>query len=217
MTPYERGYAAGLKAAAGVVATNKIGDELAYGSVTQAWLERAILSLPIQGETQPTHPSAKPFKCPHCGSHYFGPTFRGKEIAGRYCKGWPSGYDRSYNPCPAKHVEWYEQADQRGTANGAGGSQLAAAQTLGSAERTGDRQNDSAQSVPHHNPGEQELPAANSARRDEGNPNAAGTPSLLTSAQQPASPGPCVVVPKPKICLDCGAVFDRHEEHTCAP
>lgn len=61
MTPYSRGYAAGLKAAAGVVATNKIGDELAYGSVTQAWLERAILSLTIQGEADQRGAAAEGF------------------------------------------------------------------------------------------------------------------------------------------------------------
>lgn len=69
-------------------------------------------------EADPVHPSAKPFKCPHCGSHCFGPTWRGKELAGRYCKGWPSDEDRSYRQCPAKYVEWYGQADQRGAAGG---------------------------------------------------------------------------------------------------
>lgn len=212
MTPYERGYAAALKAAAGVVATNKIGDELAYGSVTQAWLERAILSLPIQGETQPTHPSAKPFKCPHCGSHYFGPTFRGKEIAGRYCKGWPSGYDRSYNPCPAKHVEWYEQADQRGTAALQEVQRQAPGQTREEQPGTAGRgvgigggvapavtaQSDPkapvSQSVPHHNPGEQVV---RDAHTEDGSKHCV----------EPARPGPsqeCVIVPveELKIVLD---------------
>jgi len=35
-----------------------------------------------------------------------------------------------------------------------------------------------------------ELPAAKSARRDEGNPGSVGTPSLLTSAKQPEQPAP---------------------------
>lgn len=51
------------------------------------------------------HPSFKPFKCPVCASHYFGPVWSGKEHVGRYCKGWPSGYDRSYIACPGSHEE----------------------------------------------------------------------------------------------------------------
>lgn len=52
------------------------------------------------------------FKCPHCASHYFGPHWAmvdGKYVhAGRQCKGWPTGYDRSYNACPAKYVEMFD-------------------------------------------------------------------------------------------------------------
>lgn len=113
-------------------------------------LAKAILAL---READPVHPSAKPFKCPHCGSHCFGPTWRGKEVAGRYCKGWPSDEDRSYKLCPAKYVEWYGQADQRGAA---------ATCTEGASSETGESQNRAsdgkleAQSAPHH-PGGQPV------------------------------------------------------------
>lgn len=53
------------------------------------------------------HSSFAPFKCPVCGSRYFGPIFTGGEHVGRYCKGWPSGYDRSYNPCRGAHEEMF--------------------------------------------------------------------------------------------------------------
>jgi hypothetical protein len=56
---------------------------------------------------RPLHQSFQPFKCPVCSSSYFGPIFAGKELVGRYCKGWPSGYDRSYIPCKGKHEEMY--------------------------------------------------------------------------------------------------------------
>lgn len=53
------------------------------------------------------HPSSVPFKCPVCGSSYFGPIWSGEVHVGRYCKGWPSGHDRSYNPCRGKHEEMF--------------------------------------------------------------------------------------------------------------
>lgn len=57
---------------------------------------------------KPDRPSFAPFKCPVCGSSYFGPIFAGGEHVGRYCKGWPSGLDRSYNPCRGKHEELFD-------------------------------------------------------------------------------------------------------------
>jgi hypothetical protein len=59
-------------------------------------------------EPERAHPSARPFKCPVCGSHYFGPIFEKQEHVGRYCKGWPSGHDRSYIPCRGRHEERFE-------------------------------------------------------------------------------------------------------------
>lgn len=50
-----------------------------------------------------------PFKCPTCRSPYFGAIFEGGLHVGRYCKGWPSGYDRSYTPCRGKHEERFER------------------------------------------------------------------------------------------------------------
>lgn len=58
------------------------------------------------------HPSFEPFKCPVCGSSYFGPLWEGKEHVGRYCKGWPSGWDRSYDPCRGKHEELFTVKDK---------------------------------------------------------------------------------------------------------
>lgn len=49
------------------------------------------------------------FKCPHCASPYFGPEFEGGKHVGRYCKGHPTGYDRSYHPCKAKYVERFKE------------------------------------------------------------------------------------------------------------
>lgn len=55
----------------------------------------------------PIHPSFAPFKCPACGSRYFGPIFVGGEHVGRYCKGWPRGFDRSHVPCRGTHEEMF--------------------------------------------------------------------------------------------------------------
>ena len=57
------------------------------------------------------HPSFVPFKCPVCGSEYFGPLFAHGVYVGRYCKGRPSGFDRSYTPCRGKHEEMFEQGE----------------------------------------------------------------------------------------------------------
>ena len=48
------------------------------------------------------------FKCPVCASVYFGPIFEDKKHVGRFCKGWPSGYDRSYMPCRGRHEERFD-------------------------------------------------------------------------------------------------------------
>ena len=47
------------------------------------------------------------FKCQICASPYFGSLFEKGQIVGRYCKGWPTGYDRSYHPCKGKYEERY--------------------------------------------------------------------------------------------------------------
>ena len=49
------------------------------------------------------------FKCPVCASVYFGPIFEDKKHVGRFCKGWPSGCDRSYTPCRGLHEERFER------------------------------------------------------------------------------------------------------------
>lgn len=49
------------------------------------------------------------FKCPICNSEYFGPIFKDSLHIGRYCKGWPSGHDRSYIPCRGSHEELFEE------------------------------------------------------------------------------------------------------------
>lgn len=67
-----------------------------------------ILFTALNGEDQVEHPSFKPFKCPHCRSTYFSSIFEKGELVGRYCKGWPSQWDRSYDPCPGRHEERYE-------------------------------------------------------------------------------------------------------------
>ena len=62
-------------------------------------------SAELGSDQKPRHPSLKPFKCPACGSHYFGPIFENGKHVGRYCKGRPSGWDRSYYPCRKGHEE----------------------------------------------------------------------------------------------------------------
>lgn len=57
------------------------------------------------------HPSFVPFKCPVCGSEYFGPLFAHGVYVGRYCKGRPSEFDRSYTPCRGKYEEMFEQGE----------------------------------------------------------------------------------------------------------
>lgn len=59
---------------------------------------------------RPTVDEKSTFKCPACNSPYFGPLFSGNEFAGRYCKGWPTGWDRSYYPCKGKHEEQFSAA-----------------------------------------------------------------------------------------------------------
>jgi hypothetical protein len=59
-----------------------------------------------------SHPSFAPFKCPICASHYFGPIFEKGQHVGRYCKGWPSGVDRSYNSCRGKHEERFGESQK---------------------------------------------------------------------------------------------------------
>ena len=54
------------------------------------------------------HPSLRPFKCPLCRSPYFGPIFKDGVHVGRFCKGWPSGHDRSYIACKGKHEEKFD-------------------------------------------------------------------------------------------------------------
>lgn len=54
------------------------------------------------------HPSMLPFKCPVCGSIYFWPIFNDSVHVGRYCKGHPSGHDRSYIPCRGEHREMFD-------------------------------------------------------------------------------------------------------------
>lgn len=66
-----------------------------------------VLSNQLGDAEKPRHPSMEPFKCPVCGSSYFGPLWKDREHVGRYCKGWPSGWDRSYNPCKGKHEELF--------------------------------------------------------------------------------------------------------------
>lgn len=36
--------------------------------------------------------SFEPFKCPICGSPYFGWVFENWQCVGKYCKGWPSEF-----------------------------------------------------------------------------------------------------------------------------
>ena len=55
-------------------------------------------------------PERADFKCPVCASHYFGPIFEKERHVGRYCKGWPSGFDRSYLPCRGEHVEMFAES-----------------------------------------------------------------------------------------------------------
>lgn len=59
------------------------------------------------------HPSFAPFQCPECNSVYFGPIFEGRQHVGRYCKGWPSGHDRSYIPCKGGHTERFADMPMR--------------------------------------------------------------------------------------------------------
>lgn len=61
---------------------------------------------------KPVDPSLAPFKCPVCASRYFGPIYEGGKHVGRYCKGWPTGHDRSYIPCKGSHEERFEQPNQ---------------------------------------------------------------------------------------------------------
>ncbi len=49
------------------------------------------------------------FKCPVCSSPYFGPIFEKGQHVGRYCKGWPTGYDRSYHSCKGSHEERFNK------------------------------------------------------------------------------------------------------------
>jgi len=53
--------------------------------------------------------SFSPFKCPVCSSPYFGPVWEKEQHVGRFCKGWPSGFDRSYIPCKGKHEERFSE------------------------------------------------------------------------------------------------------------
>lgn len=62
---------------------------------------------------QQEHPSWKPFKCPSCGSIYFGPLWKGSEYVGRYCKGRPSGYDRSYIDCHGNYKEMFDSGESK--------------------------------------------------------------------------------------------------------
>lgn len=86
-----------------------------------AWRDRAALAtesgrVSVPREPGKAHDSWTPFKCPHCGSIYFGPKYRdidGKWThIGRYCKGLPSGFDRSYVPCPESYFELFAEAQR---------------------------------------------------------------------------------------------------------
>ncbi len=54
------------------------------------------------------------FKCPICASPYFSAIFEKNQHVGRYCKGWPTGYDRSYHPCKGKHEERFGKEAEAG-------------------------------------------------------------------------------------------------------
>ena len=75
---------------------------------TEAIPAQGPVDVTVGRAEKPDRPSFAPFKCPVCGSSYFGPIFAGGEHVGRYCKGWPSGLDRSYNPCRGKHEELFD-------------------------------------------------------------------------------------------------------------
>ena len=52
------------------------------------------------------------FKCPVCSSHYFGSIFESNIHVGRYCKGWPNGFDRGYTPCKENYEERFDAMPQ---------------------------------------------------------------------------------------------------------
>ncbi|GAB4059166.1 hypothetical protein [Uliginosibacterium sediminicola] len=78
----------------------------ALGDAVLVWANQGDLCA-VGLAMEPRHPSMEPFKCPICGSCYFGPLWEGAEYVGRFCKGWPSGWDRSYDPCRGKYEELF--------------------------------------------------------------------------------------------------------------
>lgn len=67
------------------------------------YVERLFLALSKRPEGQAR--TTDEFKCPKCNSPYFSSSPRPDGTRRRYCKGWPTGYDRDYHPCSAKYRE----------------------------------------------------------------------------------------------------------------